>query len=99
MPNSTAIFFQGTTQLQSGAGVVFGDGLRCVGGAIVRLGTKLNSAGASQYPAGGDVPVSVRGANLAGSVRSYQVWYRDSASFCQPATTNFSNALQVTWLP
>jgi hypothetical protein len=99
MPDGTALYFQGTSRLQSGAGVVFGDGLRCAGGAIVRLATKLNSSGASQYPAGADAALSVRGATVAGDVRVYQVWYRNPAAFCQPTTFNFSGALEVTWAP
>ena len=42
MPNSSALYFQGTTAQSGGLGVVFGDGLRCVGGTVIRLGTKAN---------------------------------------------------------
>jgi hypothetical protein len=62
MPNSSALCFQGTAQQSAGAGAVFGDGLRCAGGATVRLGTKTNVAGTSHDPASGDLVVSVRGA-------------------------------------
>jgi hypothetical protein len=62
MPNSTCLYFQGTSQQASGAGAVFGDGLRCAGGTIARLGTKTNVAGTSQYPVGADAHVSVKGA-------------------------------------
>jgi len=44
MTNSSALYFQGTTQMAGGAGIAFGDGLRCAGGSIVRLGTKTNAA-------------------------------------------------------
>mgnify|MGYP006315062565 CR=1 FL=1 len=37
MPNSSALYFQGTTAVNGGAGVAFGDGLRCAGGSTVRL--------------------------------------------------------------
>lgn len=50
MPNSSALYIQGTSQQAGGAGILFGDGLRCVGGAVVRLSTESNVAGASQYP-------------------------------------------------
>jgi hypothetical protein len=50
MPESSALFFQGTLSDRGGAGVPFGDGLRCAGGSNVRLGTKLNAGGASSYP-------------------------------------------------
>ncbi len=100
MPNGTALYFQGTDAQNGGNGVVFGDGLRCVGGTIIRLGTKTNAAGASQYPAGGDLPVSVRGlVPAAGGVRRYQVWYRNAADFCMPSTFNLSNGVETTWTP
>ncbi|MBL8862301.1 MAG: hypothetical protein JNK02_09850 [Planctomycetes bacterium] len=98
MTNSSCLYFQGTTQVAGGLGTTFGDGLRCAGGAIVRLGTKSNVAGASQYPAAGDPAVSVRGlVSAAGSVRTYQVWYRNAAVFCTGDTFNLTTALQVTW--
>jgi len=97
MPNSSALYFQGTTQANGGLGTVFGDGLRCAAGSIIRLGTKNNAGGASQYPTGGDQSVSVRGANAAGTVRTYQVWYRNAAAYCTSDTFNLSNGLQATW--
>jgi hypothetical protein len=91
--NVSALYFQGTAQL----GVAFGDGLRCVGGTIIRLGTKANSGGASAYPAVGDQSVSVRGMVPSGATRMYQIWYRNAAAFCMPSTFNLSNGLQITW--
>ncbi len=98
MPNSSALYFQGTTRVGAGTGAAFGDGLRCAGGSIIRLGTKLNAANQSIYPAAGDPSISVRGAVPgAGSVRTYQVWYRNAAAFCQPETFNLANGVEVTW--
>jgi hypothetical protein len=99
MPNSSALYFQGTTQLAGGAGAVFGDGLRCAGGTVIRLGTKTNAGGMSQYPAAGDTLISIKGAIAAGNTRTYQVWYRNAASFCTIATFNLSNGLEVQWNP
>ena len=76
---------------------MFGDGLRCASGTIIRLGTKTNVTGASQYPAAGDLSVSVRGAVLSPGTRTYQIWYRNAAAFCSPATFNLTNGLVVTW--
>jgi hypothetical protein len=98
MTNSSCLYFQGTAQVNLGNGTVFGDGLRCAGGSVLRLGTKFNVAGASLYPVGADLPVSVKGlVTTAGSVRTYQVWYRNAAAFCAPETFNLTSALQVTW--
>ncbi len=99
MPDNSAIYFQGTNQMNGGSGTGFGDGHRCAGGLIHRLGSKSNSAGASQYPGPGDGAISVLGVTVAGDVRTYQVWYRDSASFCSSDTFNLSNGHQVTWVP
>jgi hypothetical protein len=40
---------------------LFGDGLRCAGGSVVRLKTLTNVNNGSQYPEVGDPSVSVRG--------------------------------------
>jgi hypothetical protein len=98
MPNSSALYFQGTSQTAGGAGTVFGDGLRCAGGTVIRLGTKTNVGGASSYPAG-STPISIKGANSAGNVRTYQCWYRNAAAFCTPSTFNLTNGVQTTWQP
>ncbi|MCY2960603.1 MAG: hypothetical protein NTY35_10600 [Planctomycetota bacterium] len=97
MPNASALYFQGSSAVAGGAGAAFGDGLRCAGGAVTRLGTKTNAAGSSQYPVAGDIPVSVRGVVAPGDARVYQVWYRNAASFCTPDTFNLTNGVRVTW--
>jgi len=98
MPNSSALYFQGTTQQNGGAGVAFGDGLRCAAGSVVRLGTAVNAAGVSQYPnASSTTPISIKGVVPAGSTRTYQVWYRNSATYCTASTFNLSNGLLVAW--
>jgi hypothetical protein len=99
MPDSSALYFQGTTQQSGGAGAQFGDGLRCAGGSVIRLGTKINAAGASHYPVAGDPSVSVKGNVTSPGTRTYQVWYRNAASFCTPSTFNLSNGLMVVWVP
>jgi hypothetical protein len=99
MSNSSALYFQGTTQTSSGAGSAFGDGLRCAGGTVIRLGTVANVGGASSYPSGSQVAVSIKGGLSAGDVRTYQVWYRNAAPFCTPSTFNLSNGVEVPWAP
>jgi hypothetical protein len=97
MPDSSALYFQGTTQLNGGMGAAFGDGLRCAGGTVIRLKTTANVAGASHYPATGDPSISVKGAVTAPGTRTYQVWYRNAAAFCTPSTFNLSNGVSVNW--
>ncbi|MCY2959949.1 MAG: hypothetical protein NTY35_07260 [Planctomycetota bacterium] len=96
----TTLFFQGTGEAGAGAGVVFGDGKRCAAGTVTRLGTKTNAGGASGYPVAGDLSVSVRGVvPAAGATRTYQAWYRNSASFCTPDGFNLTNGVRVAWIP
>jgi hypothetical protein len=98
MPNSSALYFQGTAQLAGGAGVVFGDGLRCVGGSIIRLGIQTNSGGSSQFPVFSP-QISLQGNITAGDTREYQVWYRNAdPSFCTPSTFNLTNGVEITWV-
>jgi hypothetical protein len=94
MPNSSALYFQGTTQ----SSLLFGDGLRCAGGQVIRLGTKANASGSSEYPDMGDPSVHVRGLCNAGDVRDYQCWYRNAdPAFCTSSTFNLTNGVQLTW--
>lgn len=97
MPNSTALYFQGTAPQSSGAGSVFGDGLRCAGGTLVRLAVKNNVGGSSQYPDVGDPSVSAGGFVLEPGLRTYQVWYRNAAAFCTSSTFNLTNGWEVIW--
>lgn len=105
LSSALSIFLQGTTSI---APVVFGDGLRCVGGTLKRLYTKNAAHGVASAPAAGDPSVSARSAALndplaAGSLRCLQTYYRDpNASYCPApsgSTFNVSSGLLVTWLP
>lgn len=97
-PTASALYFQGTADLAGGAGTPFGDGLRCVGGSVLRLGTKVSAAGASTYPGPSDAGVRTRGGINAPGTYWYQVWYRNAAVFCTPSSFNLTNALRITWL-
>jgi hypothetical protein len=101
MPNASALYFQGTQRTNGGAGTVFGDGLRCASGFVLRLGVKTNVNNASGYGGPlGDIPISIRGQiPAAGATRDYQVWYRNAASFCTPFAFNLSNGVEVIWVP
>jgi hypothetical protein len=97
MPNSSALYFQGTAQAGAGLGTVFGDGLRCASGSVIRLGTKTNAANTSRYPTAGNQAISVRGAVTVPGTRNYQVWYRNAAAFCSPSTFNLTNGVSLSW--
>mgnify|MGYP000089842319 CR=1 FL=1 len=99
MPDAGVLYFQGTAQMASGAGVVFGDGLLCVSGTIRRLGVKFNSANASTLPASGDPALSVSGALSGAATVNYQLWYRDAIAHCTGDTFNLTNGLSIVWGP
>ena len=97
-PTVSAIYLKGDQDTI--AGVVFGDGVRCVDGNLIRLRTKQNAGGASEFPEAGDPSVSVRGQTPPGSglVGYYQVYYRNAAAgFCPPATFNITNGYSIVW--
>ncbi len=99
-PSTTVLFFQGDAPQSGGSGVPFGDGVRCVGGNIVRLGLKNTAGGAASYGhgVGTDPDISVRGAvPTGGATRYYQGWYRNSAAFCTSAPFNLTNGLRIDW--
>ncbi len=103
LPTHTTLrFMVGTHQANGDAGLVAGDGLRCLAGTINYLGTRMTSEGESSWGFG------VPGAPLlstqspmpfGGDVRYYQVLYRNAATFCGPLPLNWSNGLEVTWSP
>jgi hypothetical protein len=101
MPETICLFVQGTAGQNGGMGVVFGDGLACVAGTLVRLGTQTATLGTATYPATGDAPISVQGQIplLAGVTRTYQVRYRNAAVYCTSATFNLTNGIEVLWSP
>ncbi len=99
--SGSVLYFQGTVAVNGAQGVTFGDGLRCVGGSVTRLGTRQNSGGTSGYGAPlGDTPISVKGlVPISGGTRYYQAWYRNSGAFCTSSTFNLTNGVAVTWIP
>ena len=96
-PDGSALLFQGSAEEGSGAGTPFGDGLRCAGGAIVRLGTRQAVHGAARWPGPGDPAISQRGGVTVPGTRVYQVWYRNAATYCTSATFNLTNGVRVSW--
>lgn len=101
-PASSVVYFQGASALGGGLGATFGNGLRCVGGQLRRLGRKLNSAGSSSLgPAVGDAPISVLGhVPSGGGTFHYQAVYRNTGGLaCDPAGVNTTNGLSVVWVP
>ncbi len=90
--SAPALFFQGTSAISA----PFGDGLRCAGGTMMRLGIVAATAGTATFPPSGST-VSQAGAAMPGSTLVYQAWYRNAAPFCTSSAFNLTNALLVAW--
>jgi hypothetical protein len=106
-PTAFSIVMQGNTLLTNG--VVYGQGVRCVGGATKRLYTKTAVAGSITAPdfGAGDPTVSARSAAKGdviqpGQSRWYLVYYRDPIVLggC-PASSTFNSTQtgRVDWSP
>jgi hypothetical protein len=96
LPNSSGVAFQGSALI---APTPYGAGLRCAGGAIIRLGGGLITNNVLSYPSGNQLPVSVQGHISAPGTFYYQTLYRDSANPCNGSAFNLTNSVSVTWAP
>ncbi len=95
MTGSLAVFFQGNALVS----LTYGDGHRCMGGSLKRIGNKNPSSGGASYPQSGDPAISVSGnVPAAGGVRYYQVVYRNNGGPCG-AGFNITNGVSVVWAP
>ena len=92
--NQPVLFFQGDNAVNGGAGILFGDGLRCAGGNVIRL--QVRTANASGL-ASTTVNVSSKGAVSMGDTKRYQAWYRDPAGSPCGNAFNLSNGNEITW--
>ena len=106
-PTALSIVLQGTAYVQSG--LVYGQGIRCVGGSLKRLYAKNAVGGSITAPdfGAGDPSVSAQSAAKGdpiqpGQPRWYLVYYRDNVVLggCPP-TSNFNATQtgQVSWAP
>jgi hypothetical protein len=92
--NQPGLYFQGDNAINSGSGVAFGDGLRCAGGAVIRLQVGFgDAAGASAT----SIDIGAKGGVAAGDVKRYQIWYRDPNTSSCGSQFNLSQGLEITW--
>jgi len=104
---ATSVLLQGTTA--QNPGLVYGQGVLCVGGPMKRLFTKTASGGSITAPdfSAGDATVSARSGALGspispGESRYYLVVYRDPIVLggCPASSTfNATQTGQVSWSP
>ncbi|MFT7484513.1 MAG: hypothetical protein ACI9F9_000353 [Candidatus Paceibacteria bacterium] len=91
-PGAMALLFVGNQHLNGGSGVFFGDGLRCAGGPLQRLGIRIaDSSGNATWGPG--LLSNASWANV-GSTSSLQIWSQDSNGPCG-AGYNTSHGLDL----
>ncbi|MDP6410793.1 MAG: right-handed parallel beta-helix repeat-containing protein [Planctomycetota bacterium] len=95
VPGQPGLYFQGDNPAAGGAGLPFGDGLRCVGGSVVRLQVVTASgSGASAT----SMDIGLAGGVSVGETKHYQLWYRAPGSSPCGSGFNLTNAVSVTWV-
>jgi len=96
LPSQPCLFFQGNNAVNGGNGVTFGDGLRCAGGAVVRLQVRFaDGSGDAQTTL--DIPAA--GGCMVGDTKRYQGWYRDPNFSLCGTSFNLSNGVELDWGP
>ena len=95
--NQPGLYFQGNNAVSGGAGIVFGDGIRCAGQNVVRLGVAVADGSGTSSTAGFPQAISVKGLVTAGDLRYYQLWYRDPAGSPCGALFNLTNGYSIQW--
>jgi len=96
LPGQPALLFAGLNAVNNGDGVTFGDGLRCAGGSVVRLGVRVPDA---QGEASWGPGLSGQGGWSGGDRRFVQAWYRDPNGGPCGFGFNLSNGLDITFAP
>jgi hypothetical protein len=95
-PNQPALVFVGENAVNGGDGVVFGDGLRCAGGTVLRFDVMLpNAQGTANWGPG----LQPTGGWSAGDTRRFQTWYRDPGGSPCGNNFNLSNGYEVSFMP
>ena len=96
IPSQPGLYFQGNNAINGGNGNVFGDGLRCAGGAVIRLQVRFsNGTGGSAT----SIDIGAKGGVSAGDVKRYQHWARDPNTSPCGSQFNLSNGIEITWAP
>lgn len=90
-PNAPGLFIMGSSAI---APVPFGNGFRCVGGAVLRFQPTLSSPGSNTRTLALDYTSSgPAGMITPGSAWNFQFWFRSAGSF------DLSDALRIDFVP
>jgi len=92
--NKPSLLFAGPNLLAPG--ILFGDGLRCTGGQLARLGVRTSSAtGTANWAPS----LAGLGGWSSGDTRYFQVWFRDPVGGACGQGFNTSAGVQVDFIP
>ena len=94
IPSQPGLYFQGNNAVNNSNGNIFGDGLRCAGGGVIRLQVRFSDGTGSSATT---IDVGANGGVSAGDVKRYQLWYRDPNSSPCGSQFNLSNGIEITW--
>ena len=95
-PGKPGLYFQGDNLVSMGLGAMFGDGLRCAGGEVVRMQVvTADFFGDSST----SVDVGHAGGVSTGEVKRYQLWYRNPGVSSCLTGFNLTNGYEITWTP
>jgi hypothetical protein len=93
-PNQPVLLFAGLNAVNGGSGILFGDGLRCAGGSLARLGVKAaDTAGSASWGPG----LASGQGWFPGEVRRFQAWYRDPVISPCGSGFNLTNGIEVAF--
>jgi len=87
------VFYFGPSQIQT----PFGDGFRCVGGAVTRLWPPIFASGGEYVRAIDNTVAPSAGVLVPMSTHNFQCWFRDPAG--GPNGFNLSDGLEITFVP
>lgn len=96
VPNQLGLYFQGNNAVNGGSGVFFGDGVRCVGGGVVRLQVRTASATGTSNTTADLIAV---GGIAIGDTKYFQLWYRDHRGTSCGSGFNLTHGVQITFTP
>ena len=94
IPSQPGLYFQGNNAVNNANGNIFGDGLRCAGGGVIRLQVRFSDGSGGSAT---NIDIGARGGVSAGDVKRYQLWYRDPNTSPCGAQFNLSNGIEITW--
>ncbi|MFT7671076.1 MAG: hypothetical protein ACI8X5_003792 [Planctomycetota bacterium] len=94
-PTTAALLFVGDQEVNAGLGFAFGDGLRCAGGQVTRMGVETLSVGSGTWGPN----LSAAGGWSAGDTRYFQTWYRDVNNSPCGLEFNLSQGARIIFTP